>query len=199
MCELATAAAVTSLAATLAGTGMSVYGNVQSGRQAGAAAAYNAKLARREANLAEMRAQDAQRRGGLEEDRFRRQQSLLQGEQVSGLAAAGVELDSGAPLQILADTAEATELDARTIRYNAQLEAWGLRNQGEGHAAQARLALAEGRNARNSAYLSAGSSLLSGLGTAGMQYALLSERGFFNTGKSNDQNPASGSGLKGKP
>lgn len=172
-------AAYASLAATLAGTAMSVYGNIQSGKQARTAAAYNAKLAQREAGIAEMRAQDAERRGAIEEDRFRRQQSLLMGQQASMLAASGVELDSGSPLQILADTAEATEVDARTIRYNSQMEAWGLRNQRDGYTAQSQLANVEGKNAKNNAYLSAGSSLISGLGTAGMHYASMSERGMF--------------------
>ncbi len=51
------------LASTILGTGMSIYGNVQAGRQASAAAAYNARMAQREANISEMRAKDAERRG----------------------------------------------------------------------------------------------------------------------------------------
>ena len=180
----ATVAAYAGLAATLAGTAMSVYGNIQSGKQASAAAAYNAKLAQRNASIAEMQAQDAERRGSVEEDRFRRQQSLLMGEQVSMLAASGVEVDSGSPLQILADTAEATEIDARTIRYNAAMEAWNYRNQADSYTAQSQLATAEGKNAKSNAYLSAGSSLISGLGTAGLQYASMSDRGMFGSNNS---------------
>ena len=174
-------AAIASLALGAIGTGVSVYGGIQQGRQASAAAAYNAKMAQRSAQMSEMQAKDAERRGAIEEDRFRRQQSLLQGQQASMLAASGVQLDSGSPLQILADTAEATEVDARTIRYNARMDAWGLRNQAASSIAQAQFAKIEGKNARSNAYLSAGGSLISGLGSLAGRYAEMSHRGMFDS------------------
>ena len=162
----ATIAAYAGLAASLAGTGMGFYGGLQQGKAASAAASYNALLAQREASILEMQAKDAEKRGQVEEDRFRQQMTAFQGEQISSLAASGVQVDSGSPLQILADTAEEIELDARTIRHNASMEAWNFKNQSYNALAQANLSKWEGKQARTNSYISAGTSLLSGLGSA---------------------------------
>ena len=45
------------------------------------------------------------------------------------MAANGVDLSSGSPLDILGDTAMYGELDALTIRSNAEREAYGYRVQ----------------------------------------------------------------------
>ena len=154
-----------------AGTLMGAYGQVQAGNTASAAASYNAKLAEEEARHAEVRAKDAEARGATEEQRQRTMAAAFMGEQTTAFAANGVTLDSGSPLQILADTAEEAELDARTIRHNASMEAWGYRNQANSALAQASMSRWEGKQAKKNSYLSAGTSLLTGLGAAGMQYS----------------------------
>ncbi len=150
----------------VAGALLGAIGNIEAGKAASAAASYNAKLAENEAKHALIRANDAEARGRTEEDKLRRQAAGFQGEQITTFAANGVTLDSGSPLQILADTAEELELDARTIRHNASMEAWNFKNQSYNALAQANLSKWEGKQARTNSYISAGTSLLSGLGSA---------------------------------
>lgn len=192
MCE-PTTLAVAGLAMGVLGTGMSVHGSIQQGKAASAAAGYNARMAQREAQMLDMQAKDAERRGQMEEERFRQQHAGFQGEQVSSLAASGVDMASGSPLQIFADTAEAGELDAQNIRYNHAMEAWGIRNKAQSARAQGEFALQEGRQAKKNAYISAGSSLLSGLGTVGMQYAQMKHDGMFQKGGGKGEGMKTGS------
>lgn len=177
MCLAPAVVAGISLAMTAVGTYTAVQGNISQGKQASAAAAYNKQLAENDAIRAEQQATDAIKRGATEEDRFRDQSSLLQGEQVSALASSGFTLDSGSPLQIMADTAEAIELDAQTIRYNAQMEAMGYENNAQASLSSAEMFRVQGNNASTNSYISAGTSLLSGLGQAGMQYGQMKQYG----------------------
>ena len=84
----------------------------------------NSDMAKYQADVATMQAEDAIARGQLEEDRARRRAASFKGTQRSQLAASGVELDSGSASDLQADTAMLSELDALTIRNNAEREAW---------------------------------------------------------------------------
>lgn len=132
MCEPATLAATT-LALTTIGTGVSALGQIQQGR-------YQAAVARNNARLAGMQAEDAERRGKIAEQQQRRRTGLTLGTQRAALGGQGTALDEGSPLDILGDTAATGELDALTIRSNAGREAWGLRARAGNFLAQSRLA-----------------------------------------------------------
>jgi len=81
-------------------------------------------IAQMRADQDRQKAQDALQRGNIEEDTHRRRTSALKGKQKSALAANGVELDSGSASDLTADTAMMGELDALTIRNNAEREAF---------------------------------------------------------------------------
>lgn len=119
MCVVAAAAApiLGSIAAgaTIVGAGISAYSSVQAGRAQQRAAEYRAAQSRRQAV-------DAQQRAAAEEQRVRRETSKLEGRQRALMAAGNVDLGSGSPLSILADTAQFGELDAQTVRANGQRE-----------------------------------------------------------------------------
>ena len=110
----------------------------QSSRAAQAAyqTAYQTAQARNAAAVSEYNAQDAERRGEVEEERQRRKTSLLLGTQQARFAAQGSDL-MGSPLDLLGDTAAFGEQDALATRYQAAREAWGQRIQAANQNAQA--------------------------------------------------------------
>lgn len=106
-------------------TGLQVMGAVQESKSAAASAKFNAQVADNNRILAERQQKDAIERGKTEELNFRRQIAGLKGEQRASFGASGVTLDSGSPADVLTDTAVLGELDALTVRQNAQREAFG--------------------------------------------------------------------------
>lgn len=75
------------------------------------------------ADLARKAAKDARNRGDAAEQQHRLKVKGLAGRQTAVMAANGVDLGFGSPLDILGDTAELGELDALTIRKNYEQEA----------------------------------------------------------------------------
>lgn len=105
---------------SLLGAGVSAFGQHQAGQDAEAAAKRNARLAR-------LAAADAVQRGAMEAGRTRMQGTQTIGAQKTAMAASGVDVSSGSPLALMADTRMLSEMDARMIENNAAREAWGLR------------------------------------------------------------------------
>jgi hypothetical protein len=163
MCEPATLA----LAATAIGGVVSAGGAIMQGQAQAKQAKYQSAVERNNAQIAGWQAEDATQRGKIEEQRQRLQTARLHGAQRAGMAANGVEIDSGSPLDVLMDTAQLGELDALTIRSNAEREVYGLRTQQGNLMAQSGLTTMAGRNAQQASYISAGSTLLSTAATAG--------------------------------
>jgi hypothetical protein len=137
----------------IAGAAISAVGAVRQAQAASAASDYNAKLAEQNAEVAtaqgnaaaEAQARDAQRRIGAA---------------VATYGASGVQVDTGSPTDVLADSARNASLDNLTIKYNAKLRALGLQ-------AQAGLDRANAANSEQAGYLNATSQLLSGAAKAG--------------------------------
>lgn len=113
------------LGTTIAGAGVSAYGQVKAGRESKAAAEYNAQIA-------DTQAEDALVRGRDEESRFRQELKGLIGSQRAGFAAQNIDVGSGSAVDVQADAAYLGELDALTIRSNAAREAWGYKVQAQG-------------------------------------------------------------------
>jgi hypothetical protein len=154
-------------AATIAGGVISAGGAIMQGQAQAKQAKYQSAVERNNATIAGWQATDAQQRGKIEEQRQRLQTARLHGAQRAGMAANGVEIDNGSPLDVLMDTAQLGELDALTIRSNAEREAYGFRSQSSNLMAQSGLTRMAGRNAQQASYISAGSTLLSTAATAG--------------------------------
>jgi hypothetical protein len=154
------------LGATALSGAVGAYGAIQSGRAQSAQAKYQSAVERNNATIAGWQAEDATQRGKIEEQRQRLQTARLRGAQRAGMASNGVEIGSGSSLDVLMDTAQLGELDALTIRSNAEREAYGLRTQQSNLTAQSALTSMAGRNAKTASYISAGSTLLSTAATA---------------------------------
>lgn len=81
------------------------------------------------ADLAEMKAEDAIRQGDKQADIYQKQVNQMIGAQRANYAAQGVELDSGSAAQIAEDTAAQGASNILQLKNNAWREAWGYRVQ----------------------------------------------------------------------
>lgn len=172
MCVVAAPAmAAISLAATAASTVVGFMGSMQQGRAAQAQANYQAAVSRNNAQMAEWQAQDAIKRGQIEEDQHRRKVSQFIGTQRVGFGASGFDLGDETAVDILGDTAAMGEYDALTIRNNAAREAWGYRVQGSNYTAEANLQTMRGQAARSGAMWQGVGDLLGGAAKFGSNYS----------------------------
>lgn len=176
----ATLLTAVSLAATAASGVASAAGAIQQGQAQKRQANYQAAVERNNAQIAGWQAEDATKRGAIEEQRQRLATAKLRGSQRAGMASNGIEISSGSPLDVLMDTAQLGELDALTIRSNAEREAYGLRTQQSNLTAQSGLTRMAGRDAQQASYISAGSTLLSTAATAGDRYATYKRYGMIS-------------------
>ena len=164
MCDL-------SLALTLGSTLLGAVGSIQQGQAAASAAKYNNQVAQMNATISERRAKDAIERGATEEQKKRQQVQQILGQQQAAMAANGVDLTFGSPLDTMVDTAVLGELDALTIRTNAYREEYDYRVQAANQRAGGQLALMEGKAAKTAGYLDAFGTVLGGAGKAYSGYS----------------------------
>jgi hypothetical protein len=157
MCELTTALMIAS-------TVMGGAAQIQAGNAQAAASRYNAQVAEMNAKMADRASRDAIERGASEEQRQRMQTAQLQGRQRAAMAANGVDLAFGSPLDALVDTAMMGELDALTIRRNANREAYDYQVQGVNYRADASLSRMNASAAKTGGYLGAIGTVLGGAG-----------------------------------
>lgn len=155
MCELSTMLMIGS-------TVMGGVGAIQQGNAAAASANYNAKVADMNAKLSERQARDVIERGQMAEQQQRVKTSQLLGQQKAAMAANGVDLGFGSPLDALVDTATMGELDAMTIRANTYREERDVRQQGLNSRGQAGMMRAEAKGAKSGGFLDAFGTVLGG-------------------------------------
>lgn len=163
MCDLGLALTI---GATLIGAG----GQIQQAQATAKANRYNAEVQDMNARLSERRARDAIERGAQEEQRKRFEISRLQGQQRAAMAANGVDLTFGSPLDTIVDTATLGELDALTIRQNSYREAYDHRVDAVNRRAGANLNRMEAQSASTAGYLGAAGTILGGAGKAYQQH-----------------------------
>lgn len=120
---------------------MRAVGSLLEGESKAHAADYNAQVAIQNSRLAAAQGQAAV-------EAQQRDAARKIGAAVANYGASGVQVDSGSPLDVLADSARMSELDRLTIQYNASLKAMG-------YDLQARMSQLESRSARTSAVLNA--------------------------------------------
>jgi len=129
------------------------------------------------ATLAERRARDAIERGAVAEQRKRQEVARIVGGQTTAMAANGVDVSFGSPLDTLVDTAVMGELDALTIRTNAHREAYDYKVQAVNQRSQGSIERMKGDAAETGGYLKAGGTILGGAGEGYGRYKGLSYRG----------------------
>jgi hypothetical protein len=145
-----TAMQALALGASVGGTVLSASSMYQQSKVAEATARNNAQMA-------DVAAQDAQRRGEEEAAAVQRKGASLKSAQRVNLASKGLDIGYGTAADLQDQTDFFTQSDVATTRTNAAREAWSIRSRGQ-------QALAQGKaDALNNMYGAAGS-LLGGAG-----------------------------------
>lgn len=173
------------MAASVLGTAVSAYGAIQTANAQSAAASASAQQASNNAILADRAAADATARGQVASQQKANQTNQLLGQQRAGLAANGVDPNSGTAVDLQSDTKGNGELDQLTITSNAAREAAGYQAQGMNYSTQASVDEASSQNDLSAGALKAGSSIIGGAGSVASQWYQ------FNYGT---RNPSAGYG-----
>jgi len=126
-----------------------------------AQARYQGQVEEENRKLAMLAADDAIQRGDVEEQAARMRTRQLISLQDAKFAASGVEVGSGSALDVTMDTAQFGELDALTIRNNAQREAWGYLSDATAASRRSSLTRASARTQSGATLLTGGSQALS--------------------------------------
>lgn len=160
-------AAGTGLAANMAllsaiGTGISVMGQAQQGKQAANQAQFQAQVAQNDAIIAGQQRDRAIKTAASNEEDYRRQQSELFGSRNALLGKTGVQRGAGSPLSVSTDFAGETELNALRLRNEGDVNANRLQQSVLNKQSQAGLFATKARNERTNTFTRAGGELFSG-------------------------------------
>jgi hypothetical protein len=177
MCSLTMALTIGSTLLGAVGQVVAAEGQARQMEAQAKAADYNAQVVEMNATLSDRRAKDALERGAKEEQRKRLEVQRILGSQQAAMAANGVDITFGSPLDTLTDTAMLGEIDALTIRTNANRESYDRRVDAVNQRAGATLDRMEAQSAREGAgytrtagYLGAFGTVLTGAGKAFQGY-----------------------------
>lgn len=110
--------------------------------------------AARNAEVAGKLASDAVARGEGDVSRYRVQEAQVLARQRLAYAGAGVDINSGTPVDVAAATEMAGKQDIEQIRRNAAMESWGYKVQQQDFTTQSSLAKTRGRYRAASTVLS---------------------------------------------
>jgi hypothetical protein len=148
----AAALGIGALAMSAAGTGMSVFGQLQQGKSDKRVAEFNARQQEAEAANVELESRESTRRG-------RRENERILGSQKAAAAKSGVVISTGSPLAAMAENAALLEMDVLDEKRAATMRANQLRTG-------AQLSIMKGKESKKASKIAAFSTLLSG--AAGM-------------------------------
>lgn len=172
-----------SIAGSIIGAGLSAVGSMQQGQANAQAAKYQAQVAKNNKILADRKAQDAIDRGKVAEQRQRERTRQLKGRQRAILAANGVVVDQDSALDITSETEAIGEMDALTIRQNAEREALGYRTEGMNFQASSDLYGAQASNEQSAGYIGAAGSIFGGLTDVAAKWYSYDKQGAFGSSK----------------
>jgi len=159
----AAVAANVALVAGIAGTVMSVGGQIQQGKQAANQATFQAQVAQNDAIIAAQQRDRAIKTAASNEEDFRRQQSAVFGSRRALLGDTGVISGAGSPLAVSTDFQGEVELNALRLRNEGDVQANRLQQSVLNAQSQAGLFGAQARSARASSFTRAGGELFSGI------------------------------------
>ena len=114
-----------------------------------------------QSQIADLRAEDAIKRGKRTANEIQKVGQRIIGTQRAAYAAQGVELDSGSALLVQEDTASQAKIDALTMKNNAYREAWGYKTQALDYTMQGQMAEYAGAQKRAESLITGGLSFAS--------------------------------------
>lgn len=189
-------AGIVSAVATATSTAIGVTSSVQAAKAQQAQYDYQAKIDKKNAEIAQSNA-DMKRQEGIEAARTQRVKTLQAvGSQQAAMAANGFDATSGTNLDIVEDTAAQGELDALTKQYNKETEALAYEASASNYNNQANLDRFAEQNAYKSGMLNAVGSGIKGLGQTSSAVSN-SWYGSNSIGKSKVSNKLLSGGIKG--
>jgi len=141
---------------SIGGTALSAFGQIQAGNAAEQAANANAQLITAEGQAK----REAAKYEGL---KLSRERVEMIDQQKATYGAAGIDISSGTPLDVMARTASEYERDIGYTGIKADQEMWKAQNE-------ASIMKWKGKQAKYAGWLGAGSTLLSGFGKTAASY-----------------------------
>ena len=163
-----TTATYIAIAGTVLSAGASAYSASQQAKASRDSDNYNAAVGRNNAQIAEWQAQDAVARGNKDVQTHMQKVAAMKGKQTASMAARGLDLSEGTPINILTDTDYMGAQDAVNIKHNASKEAWAYRNQASNSASGA--AMSSYQASQASPGMAAGLSLMGSAGSAASRW-----------------------------
>lgn len=168
------------LVSTAVSGAVGAFGAVQQSRAQSAQYKYQAAVNRNNKIIAERQATDAIQRGEVAETEHRQRVNQIKSKQKVGFASRGIDLGSEDVSETLADTAMLGELDALTIRNNAEREAYGFRVQASNFEASAGLNESAASSAKTAGVIGATTTILGTAATVGGKYSDFKRLGAFD-------------------
>jgi len=104
--------------------GLQALSQITGAASASQAARYNARVAENSAELSRRLAENERQRGRVDEQGLRLEQARARSLRAAAMAAGGVDIAGGSPLQVLADDRALGELDALRLRADAERDAF---------------------------------------------------------------------------
>lgn len=164
-------------AASIGSTAIGAFGSIQSSQAAKAAAGYNAQIAE---NNAKTQTQNADFAGAVGEQNTAvagAQTKARVGATLAAQGASGVDVNSGSAIDTRASEAKLGMLNELNIRSEAARQAYGYQTGAASATGQAALDKAQEGYDTTSGYLSAGSTVLGGIGKVSPYMKWLSSGG----------------------
>lgn len=156
---------------SIAGAGLSAIGQINASQAASENAAYQAEVAKNNQTIAAQNAQYASKAGAAATTQAQLKQRATAGAIGAGLAASGLDINTGSPSAVRASSSELTQLDTATTAQDAALKVYGFKTQGTNYGAQSGLYSAESEQAAAAGPIAGGATLLSGFGSLASKWA----------------------------
>lgn len=131
----------------LIGAGVSALGTISQGFAQRDMANYQAAVARNNEQIAYQKEQYAREAGAVATEAAGRQARARQGQLLTGLAAGGIDVNTGSAEDVRRSQQEIGTYNQQATEQNALLSAYGYRTQASGFAAEARMDEAAASNA----------------------------------------------------
>jgi hypothetical protein len=163
----------------IAGVGMQAMSAMNASNASADYSRYNAQIAENNVQYATWAAEDAMERGNAAISEKTRQAAALKGTQIATMAARGLDLSEGTPLNIQSDTDIMLEQDVATLKDNAKREAWSAKVKGSNSSAEAALLRRKAEN--ENPWLVGAGTALSGLGSVASRWYTYGKHGADTT------------------
>lgn len=161
-----TTATMIATGATVASTAIGAMGAIQQGNAAKAAGNYNAQVAAQNAQIATQNANYTAAQGEQNVAAAGAETRAKVAAITANQGASGVDINSGSAVDVRQSEAKLGMLNALNVRSQAVRQAYGLQTDAAGYTAQSQLDKANAKASKTAGYLSAGTTVLGGVGKA---------------------------------